>query len=97
MSRQENRDERIHQKLMESDSENEFLLESSENEDHLSVRSCGSDTEQNISSEYDSEDDLPISSLRSQNQILLEEEKLDAQVRDSFYTGKDGSKWFKNP
>ncbi|CAK1598285.1 unnamed protein product [Parnassius mnemosyne] len=51
----------------------------------------------NISSEYDSEDDVPISSLRSQNQILLEEEELDAQVRDSFYTGKDGSKWFKNP
>ncbi|CAG5022587.1 unnamed protein product [Parnassius apollo] len=68
MRQQENRDEWIRQKLMESDSENEFLLEflleSSENEDHLSVRSCGSDTEQNISSEYDSEDDVPISSLR---------------------------------
>lgn len=95
MNSQELEDERIRLVLMQSDSEDDLLSDGSEKEDHLSTRSQNSDTEQNASS--DGEDNVPLSELQHQNPHMSEGEESDGQVTNSYYIGKDGTKWSKNP
>ncbi|CAB3223383.1 unnamed protein product [Arctia plantaginis] len=59
MSRQGSEDERIRRVLMESDSEDDLLSDSSEKEDHVSTRSQDSDTDQNASSGFDNDGKQP--------------------------------------
>ncbi|XP_041986312.1 piggyBac transposable element-derived protein 4-like [Aricia agestis] len=92
-----NQAELIRQILLEPDSEDDLLSDGSELEDHVSARSQDSGTEQDLSSDYDSEDDVPLSDLQFPNQRLPEEEQSDSQVTNLFFVGKDGTKWSKEP
>lgn len=101
MNNEERQAQRIRRLLAESsDSEDEFISEGSEIEDHVSERSHGSDTEQNASDVSDIEDNIPLSEFQNttQGSMLSEEvvERSESQVHSSFYYGKDGTKWCKN-
>lgn len=92
-----NQAELIRQILLEPDSEDDLLSDGSELEGHVSARSQDSGTERDLSSDYDSEDDVPLSDLEFPNQRLPEEEQSDSQVTNLFYVCKDGTKWSKEP
>lgn len=98
----ERENQRILAILEESDSDKDLLDdgEEVEEEDHVSVRSKPSDTEQECSDDSSicSDDDIPLSEIgvqTSSNRAPLTQE--DHPVSRSRYLGKDGTAWLKTP
>lgn len=104
MNREERENQRIIAVLEESDTEDDLPDndDEAEEEDHVSVRSEPSDTEQECSdhSSDSSDDNIPLSERRKEIQARPNREpstQQDYPVSQSRYLGKDGTVWVKTP